>query len=785
MHCDKRILIFDHLLNEIMMTDTKKSNYTWRYCKIGGVTRVKIDKGRDIANLGSLDQKLWTVLSCPVTGLEFDEKTLKLMDTNNDGKIRVNEVIAAAEWLTSVLNNPDLILKQSDSIKLEDFNQENESGKKLYDSAKQILKNLGLDKDEITLAEASDSVAIFAKTALNGDGVITEQSTKDDDLKDLIASAVSTVGGVDDRSGLKGINTELLDKFYAACSDYKAWKDAGVDDVFSYGDDTAASLEACNAIKTKVADYFMRCKLAAFHTDSASALDVSAARIGEISAKDLDSCNDEISSYPIARVNGKPVLPLDSSAINPAWQAAVAKVKALVLDKELPGAAEMTEEQWNAILAKFDAYTAWNDSKKGAEVESLGLDKINKILQEDRKKELADIIEKDKELEAESAAIDDVEKFLRYYKNFYKLLKNFVTLTDFYSRDPKNLPVFQVGTLYIDQRSTELCIQVADMGKQGEVSDLSGMYVLYCDCSSKALGKTMKIAAVLTDGDIDNIRVGKNAVFYDREGNDWDAVVTKILDNPISVRQAFWSPYRKLGRLISERIDKSAADRNAKVEADIVDKAKTTDIPTTNEAAAAAKEKPNVTGFDIAKFAGIFAALGLAIGFILDACTALVKGVMAHWYVAPILILIILILVSGPSMFIAWRKLRRRNLAPVLNANGWAINSHILVNIPFGKTFTSLAQYPKLDVEDPYEQKSAAGTILKAILWIAVITGLVLLGFYVTGHWNMVSDFFSSVVSHLHPAPAEVDPAAADAAAVDPAAVPAEAAPAPEAAPAK
>ncbi len=748
----------------------KKSNYTWRYCKIGGVTRVKIDSGRDIEHLGSLDQKLWTVLSCPVAGLEFDEKTLKLLDTNNDGKIRVNEVIAAAEWLTSVVKKSDLILKQYDSIKLDDFNQDNENGKKLHDSAKQILKNLGLDKDEITLAEASDSVAIFAKTALNGDGVITEQSTDDEALKDLIKSAVDTVGGVDDRSGLKGINTELLDKFYAACADYKAWKDAGVADVFSYGDDTSAALDACNAVKAKIADYFMRCKLAAFHTDSATALDVSAARIGEISAKDLADCNDEISSYPIARVTGKPVLTLDFAGINPAWQPALAKVKAAVLDKELPGATEITEEQWNAILAKFDAYTAWNASKKGAEVESLGLDKITKILAEDRKNDLADIIAKDKELEAESAAIDDVEKFLRYYKNFFKLLKNFVTLTDFYSRDQKNLPVFQVGTLYIDQRSTELCIKVADMGKQGEVSDLSGMYILYCDCSSKALGKTMTIAAVLTDGDIDNIRVGKNAVFYDREGNDWDAVVTKILDNPISVRQAFWAPYRKLGRLISERIDKAAAEKSSKVDADIVDKATTTEIPTTDEAAVAAKDKTNVSGFDIAKFAGIFAAIGLAIGFILDACTALAKGVMAHWYVAPVLIILILALVSGPSMFIAWRKLRKRNLAPVLNANGWAINSHILVNIPFGKTFTSLAKYPTIDVEDPYEQKSTAATVCKVILWIAAIVGIVLLGFYLSGNWNMVTDFFDAICAHLHPAPAEADPAALDPAAADAAA---------------
>ncbi len=199
-----------------------------------------------------------------MVGLEFDEKTLKFLEANDDGRIRVNEVVSAAEWLTSVLKNPDSILAQKDKIKLDEFNQDNADGAKLYKSAKQILSNLGVEGDVITLDQASDSTAIFAKTEFNGDGVITEQSTIDEELQAVIKDAVETVGSADDRSGLKGINTELLDKFYAACADYKAWKDAGKPEIFVFGDDTAAALDAVNAIKDEVADYFMRCKLAAF-----------------------------------------------------------------------------------------------------------------------------------------------------------------------------------------------------------------------------------------------------------------------------------------------------------------------------------------------------------------------------------------------------------------------------------------------------------------------------------------------------------------------------------------
>lgn len=88
------------------------ASYDWQYCSLGGAIRVKIASGEDIAHLGELDQKLWTVLSCPVDGLEFDRQTLDLIDTEHDGKIMVNEVVQAAQWLTSVIKNKDTQRRQ-------------------------------------------------------------------------------------------------------------------------------------------------------------------------------------------------------------------------------------------------------------------------------------------------------------------------------------------------------------------------------------------------------------------------------------------------------------------------------------------------------------------------------------------------------------------------------------------------------------------------------------------------------------------------------------------------
>ena len=688
------------------------SDYEWKFSTIGGKNRVNIQSGEDIRHLGELDQKLWTVLSSPVTGLEFDEKTLKMLDSNNDGRIHVNEVVEAAQWITSIINDPDLLLKKEDVLPFSAFNTENPDGARLLASAKQILSNLGLEKDSISVADTDDSVAIFAKTALNGDGIITEQSTDDEALKKTIAECIASMGSKTDRSGLQGIDTDLIEAFYGALSAYAAWKKTAEDDkdaIFPYGDGTADAYDTVNSIKAKVADYFMRCKLAAFSAASASALDVSVSRIEAISDQDLSACEDKISQYPLASITPNNALPIDER-VNPVWQATFAKLKAVVFDKDFKGAKEITEAQWNDVLAKFGAYEGWMGAKAGVEVEALGLDEVKALLKADRKADLLKLVEDDKALESESLSIDEVNKLTHLYRDFYTFLCNYVSFKDFYN--PEEKAVFQAGQLYIDERCCDLCIKVSDMGPHNATAGLSGMYILYCNCVDKVTGATMIIAAVITDGDISALREGKHGLFYDRTGNEWDATVFKIIDNPISIRQAFWSPYRKLGRFIEKTIEKNAADKDDKVTADMTAK-----VPTSGEGA----EKKQV--FDIAKFAGIFAALGLALAAIGGALAVVAKSLSGFvWWQWLVLIAVIMLVISGPAMILAWLKLRKRSLSPLLNANGWAINAAAKVNITFGATLTEISKTPVKAEPDPFADKTP---FWKKLLGWLIVLGII------------------------------------------------------------
>ncbi len=680
--------------NKKHMSKSSKK-YPWTFTSVGGAVRVKIQSGEDIRHLGELDRKMWTVLSCPIKNLEFDAKALQYIDVYGDGHIRVDEVIATAQWLTSILKNADILLQENDALPIDEFNTEDPVGARLQASARQILSNLGLKKDSISIEDTADNVKIFADTQFNGDGIITPASAGDE----ATAKLIETIAGISsalDRSGVPGITADQIDAFYTACADYAEWQKAGTKEVFPFGDKTADALAAVKCLEQKMADYFMRCKLIGFDAATAAAVDVSVDKIAAIEGN-LDASSEEIALQPIAKPTAEGILHI--GAVNPAWKAAVEKMAALTgWTKD-----SLTEAEWTGICGQFAPYTAWIDAKKGAEVEALGLDAINAILKEDKKAALLELIEKDKAEEANALSIEEVDKVIHLQKYFYRFLNNYVVLADFYA--PTRKAMFQAGRLYIDQRSTDLCIKVD--GPSPEISGLSGMYILYCACTSEKLGKSFNIAAVLTDGDVDGLREGKNAVFYDREGNDYTAKVIAIVDNPISIRQAFWSPYKKVARMVSDRIDKRAAEKNEKSMSGLTEATDT-----------AADGKAPAVPFDIAKFAGIFAAISMGVGLLgaaLAGVAAALKGI-AFWQFLLILA-VIMLLISGPSMFIAWRKLRKRDLGPILNANGWAINAHALVNTRFGKTLTSLVKFPKLTSVDP---AARAKRFWKRFCWVIV-----------------------------------------------------------------
>ncbi|MCD8533860.1 MAG: hypothetical protein LR011_03335 [Verrucomicrobia bacterium] len=245
------------------------------------------------------------------------------------------------------------------------------------------------------------------------------------------------------------------------------------------------------------------------------------------------------------------------------------------------------------------------------------------------------------------------------------------------------------------------------------------------------------MACAFTAGESDNLFEGRNGIFYDREGRDWDATITKIISNPISIQQAFWSPYKKVLRGIQEAIAKKAAEADEAATSKLAAGAATAGESLKT---GAAPPKPK---FEV----GTIAALGVAVSGITGVFTALLVGFLSLGAWIPFGIIGLLLAISGPSMFIAWMKLRTRNLGPILDANGWAVNTLTRVNIPLGSSLTELARIPagsNRSLVDPFAPKKS--------IWPGIITTLVLIGAlgYVLYYTNLLNKWLPDVIPAHH-----------------------------------
>ncbi len=686
--------------------DPKASNHRWRFFRAGGFDQVLLETGADLASLEALDQKLWVALSCPVSGIEFDGKSLAFVDADADGHIRAPEILAAVRWAGKVLKDPDHLVRRKDRLPLSAIDDASDEGKAVLAGAKLVLSVLGKPEEtEITLDDVSDTARIFSQARFNGDGIVPAKSAEDPALAAVIGDIVESLGGENDRGGEPGVTAEAIELFYAEAKAIADWWEAvGKPETHPFGADTGARYELFHSLKAKVEDYFQRCRLAAYDARSTGLLGPAEDDYRKLAATTLRGDTEAVAGFPLAVASAGKTLPL-ADGLNPVYADAVRRFAAEIVLPLLGAADPLTDEGWRTICARFAPYEAWLETKPATAVGKLGEERVRAILAEDGKAALLDLVARDRAVDPEVTAIVSVERLLRYSRDLHLLVNNFVSFRDFYTR--KGKATFQVGTLYLDGRSCDLCVPIADVGKHAAVATLSRVFLAYCDCVRRGGVEKMTIAAAFTAGDSDYLMVGRNGVFYDRKGQDWDATIVRILEHPISIRQAFWAPYKRLARMIGEQMQKISAARSKAAE----DRAALQALSATAGAAAGKPVPPPPPPFDVGKFAGIFAAIGLAVGAIGTMLVSVISGFLKlAWWQIPIVIVVIILAVSLPSVLLAWLKLRTRNLGPILDANGWAVNARAKINIPFGTSLTAAARLPEnaeRSLVDPFAEKKS------------------------------------------------------------------------------
>jgi hypothetical protein len=705
--------------------------HAWEFFRAGGVDQVVLRTGQDIAHIGALDQKLWVALACPTRGIEFDNATLDLIDEDKDGRIRPPELIAACRWAVARVRDPQVLADGGDVLQLDSLERESPEGALLHAEAERVLALAGqAGAPALSLEQVRQRLASLAAMRLNGDGIVSPATAEGDAAQAVLIERIAKAyGGSEGSDGVSGIARAQAERFFSELRALRDWhgQARSLGCTLAPHDRALAATSALNAVQAKVDDFFARTRLACFDAKAQDALNPSVEGYAALGREVLDSGADAIAALPLAHVQAGRALPL-VHGVNPAWAAALGALREQAV---LPVLGEALQEidaaQWQQLKEALAPCRQWLAARPATPLQEMGEAEILELLEGPQEKALLELIASDEAEKEHSLQAVALEKLIRLQRDLLPLLNNFVSFSHFYRREGA---AFQAGTLYLDARSCDLTVDVADAARHAALAGLAKTCLAYCECRRAGTKKT--IVAAFTAGDVDFLFVGRNGVFYDRAGQDWDATIVKLIENPTSIGQAFFSPYKKFLRMVEEQVAKRASAKEEGVNASLGTQAgqlvaAPKDAAAPTAAAATAAAPPRKT--DV----GTVAALGVALGSI----SAVLVGIfgkfieLGPWI--PVALVGLIAAISGPSMAIAWLKLRQRSLGPILDASGWAINGRMRINLPLGRSLSQTARVPvgaRHRAGDPYADGKG---LRNTVLVLAVVAALALLAWRL--HW--------------------------------------------------
>ncbi len=629
------------------------STYRHAFFKAARTTQPALATGADIEHLDALPRTYWVVLATPNDGTPLAQH----LDADGDGRIRVPDVLGAVDWLKPRLASFDRLLAPLEGLSAEDFRADTPEGKGLQD----LFKELSPDGAALDCAALTAAFDAFAARPANGDGAVPA-----DAAPEALRPAIQAIASV---AKAEGVSRDAIAAFDAAVAARSAWVAADPKGL------APAAVDAVNRLRGKVDAYFLPC--------------------GEAGAEPAQA--DLFGGQaPLALRDG----------INALWRK---DTEALA---EALGKDTLSAEDWLALKAQADAANAWRAAEPEDGLEALSAEALQAALDGETRKAIEALIAADEAAAPLATAFGDLRKFAVLREGLLRFLRNFVNVADLYP--PKAKPTFLEGLLYMDGRCCTLCFPLdagANVAAHAALSKESRCSLAYCKLERQGAAGG-NILAVFTAGSTGNLYVGKRGLYIDDDGLDWDATITTLDINTISLTEAFFAPWRKIAATCAETVRKLVGSKGdaAAASASSVAVAKTDAVvsgtpPAAAPAAPAAPVPAPAAGSQMASVA----TLGIALSFVASAVAAIASAITSAplWKTGAVVLAIVLA-VSIPSVILAWFRLRNRDLAPILNASGWAINLRIGLTARLGAFFTHQACYVgRCFVRRPKQPKEA------------------------------------------------------------------------------
>lgn len=638
------------------------------YRRYGGSLQVDIPDFNTLTEAVRIPATQWMALACPMEGIACDPRFLTLMDADGNRRIRVEELRGAVDWTAARLKDRKGADAGSDVLELAALS---DTADNLRGAAELVLRTLQApDATRLSLEQLRTSDKALRDAGKNGDGVVAPV-TLPERLRPLAQSIIAAFPQVMNRAGLAGVDVGLVKRFREERASLLAHQ-AGKDAVFTWG---AASLEQAKRVHDVaplLEGYFVQCRLVAAQPEAAASLRLRADRV-EGALGDLGALGKAAGELPIA--------PPDASGVL-VWArlfrgAGYEKLEAFHQEVATPllgDGVKLTDTAWRELSSRAEAILGWQAKRDASPLHTVA-DTLGAVSDED-----LDALEaasrEDLSLKQTLDVIAELERLVLYQRWLLVFANNFISMPSLYL--PKRRALMERGTLILGGRKYTLSVLVTDRAAHSALTGQGTTCILYVKVLPKDGADGYEVAVPVTAGRSTDLVVGKRGVFYDVDGKESDAIVTQIIRQPVSLWESMTMPFMRIGAFITSKVEGLAASGEKEFDSSLEAGYKqtvTAPPPVAAPVAAAPAAAPAGGGLAGVLAAGgiAFAALGSSLAFILTQVKSLtlVDVITAATILA--------IVVMAPAGLLGWLKLRRRNLALLLEGSGWALNDRLML----------------------------------------------------------------------------------------------------------
>ena len=659
-----------------------------KFRRFGRCLHLRIDTADDLEHAIDLDESRWVATGAPMPAMNCDPTFLKHVDTDHNERIMCFEVKAAIRWLFRSLDDRDGITRRQTSLKLEAIDTDDAEGAKIHAAALKILDHLDQDAaDEITLEQTRQIKAMLEGAAVSEAGVVLPEAAEAEDVRRFLADVIATVNGVPHPSGQPGVSKDELEEFLAEAKAYIDWRTRGEDEsaIMPLGADTGQAFALLARLREKIDQYFAQCEAVALDERAAERIRAGDEYLEALDLSDRESIAAFMTGSPLAMPRPDGLLRF-AEPINPCYAADLARLRedvvATALDKKSP---TMSKPQWQAVKSFFAAHAAWLSEKSGAAVEKLGLETLREYSDDRFRTAVQALIAESDKTSFRLDNVRLVEKAILYQANMLDLANNFVSFPHLY--DPSSRAMFEMGSLVMDGRRLDFAVRADHRVEHAKIAKTGNMFVLYVEVLPSHGEKKYDLAVPVTAGGKGNLCVGKRGVFQDVFGGEFDARVVEMIENPISLGEAFVAPFKRLSKLLVGKIESITATAEKKLDASA---SATVDSVRKGEPQKAPKQSSGLLAGGLLMGGGVaIAALGSSVAYI----TRTLASVETYKLLIGVVVAVLAVLL--PTSLVSMLKLRKRDLSAILEGSGWAINARMRLTRRQSRTFTRRPKYAK------------------------------------------------------------------------------------------